>query len=207
MNTKTDAKSYQKIAREIFAPIYPVIAQNIIDETGVGGGLCIDLGAGPGNLGIELARLVSDLSVVLYDMSEDMLRAAERNIDENRLSDRVTTRLGKAEELPFPDNTADLIVSRGSIFFWEDQAKGIREAYRVLKPKGAAYIGGGFGSAELFNIIKPKMLELDPDWEKSRADRTGEAGYNRLKAAMEATGIKCYEIRREQAGLWIIIKK
>ena len=48
--------------------------------------------------------------------------------------------------MPFPDDTVDLVVSRGSIFFWDDPAKGLSEVARVLRPGGKAYIGGGAGS-------------------------------------------------------------
>jgi len=49
--------------------------------------------------------------------------------------------------MPFPDNSVDLVVSHGSIFFWDDQVKGLQEVYRVLRPGGKAMIGGGVGSA------------------------------------------------------------
>jgi len=48
--------------------------------------------------------------------------------------------------MPFPDNSVDLVVSHGSIFFWDDQVKGLQEIYRVLRPGGRAMIGGGAGS-------------------------------------------------------------
>jgi SAM-dependent methyltransferase len=44
------------------------------------------------------------------------------------------------------DASVDLVVSRGSVFFWDDPAQGIREAHRVLRPGGWAMIGGGLGS-------------------------------------------------------------
>jgi ubiquinone/menaquinone biosynthesis C-methylase UbiE len=52
-----------------------------------------------------------------------------------------------AEDMPFPSNSVDLVVSRGSIFFWTDPSKGLQEVYRVLRPGGKAYIGGGHGSS------------------------------------------------------------
>jgi ubiquinone/menaquinone biosynthesis C-methylase UbiE len=57
----------------------------------------------------------------------------------------VVAVVGKAENLPLPDRSVDLVVSRGSIFFWDDPAKGIAEVYRVLRPGGEAMIGGGRG--------------------------------------------------------------
>jgi ubiquinone/menaquinone biosynthesis C-methylase UbiE len=63
------------------------------------------------------------------------------------LGARVVTLVGQAEAMPLPDACVDLAVSRGSIFFWDDPARGISEAHRVLRPGGQAMIGGGLGSA------------------------------------------------------------
>ncbi len=203
----TDAKSFDKIAKNIFAPIYPVIADNIIKETGITSGICLELGSGPGYLGLELAKLVPDFELILFDQSEDMLRIAEANSDSMLLADRVKTQQGNAEELPYDDNSIDLVVSRGSIFFWEDQIMALNEAYRVLTPGGCAYIGGGFGNEELLAQITQKMLEQNPEWENDRKCRVGEEGYNHFIHLMKKTKIHDYEISRKQAGLWIIFKK
>jgi ubiquinone/menaquinone biosynthesis C-methylase UbiE len=47
--------------------------------------------------------------------------------------------------LPFADDFADLIISRGFLWFWKDRGKGLREIYRVLKQRGIAPAGGGMG--------------------------------------------------------------
>lgn len=202
-----NAKEFNKIAKNIFAPIYPVIAENIIRETEITRGLCLELGSGPGNLGLELAKLAPDFELILFDQSADMLKIAEANSAELSLANRVKTRQGNVEELPFDDNSIDLIVSRGSIFFWEDQLMGVNEAYRVLKPGGCAYIGGGFGNEELLAQITEKMREQNPEWENDRKKRVGEQGFAHFTELMKNSEVNDYEISRKQAGLWIIFKK
>ncbi|KNZ40307.1 class I SAM-dependent methyltransferase [Acetobacterium bakii] len=202
-----NVKSFENVVNNIFAPIYPVIAENIIKETGITSGVCIDVGTGFGNLGLELAKLAPDIQAVLFDLSDEMLNEAQINCTRMRLADRVRIQQGNVEQLPFDDNMADLIISRGSIFFWEDQVKGINEIYRVLKPGGCAYIGGGFGNQELFLQVSEKMKEHDPEWQNDRKNRTGEKGYNHFENMMKQTDISHYEVSRKQAGLWIIFKK
>ncbi|KAG8481087.1 hypothetical protein CXB51_025835 [Gossypium anomalum] len=49
---------------------------------------------------------------------------------------------GDAEDLPFPTDFADRYVSAGSIEYWPDPQRGIKEAYRVLKIGGKACLIG-----------------------------------------------------------------
>jgi len=202
-----NVKSFEHVVNNIFAPIYPVIAENIINETGITRGVCIDVGTGFGNLGLELAKLAPDIETILFDLSDEMLKEAQQNCVRMMLSDRVRIQQGNVEQLPFEDNMADLIISRGSIFFWDDQVKGVNEIYRVLKPEGYAYIGGGFGNQELLLQVSEKMEEHDPEWKNDRKKRAGEKGYVHFENMMKQTDVSHYEVSRKQAGLWIIFKK
>lgn len=53
---KTDPASFEIIARTIFAPVYPVIASQIIEATGITSGFCLDIGCGGGHLGMAVAK-------------------------------------------------------------------------------------------------------------------------------------------------------
>ncbi len=77
--------------------------------------------------------------------------------DEAGLTGRVRGVEGDAQNLPFRSNFADLVVSRGSVFFWPDQLAGVMEAYRILKPGGVAFLGGGF-SRILAPAIRDKLV-------------------------------------------------
>ena len=52
----------------------------------------------------------------------------------------VDTRLGYAEDLPVPDQTADLVISNGMINLTPDKANVMKQVWRVLKPGGRFYI-------------------------------------------------------------------
>ena len=49
---------------------------------------------------------------------------------------------GDAEDLPLPTDGFDRYVSAGSIEYWPDPQRGIREAYRVTKAGGLACLIG-----------------------------------------------------------------
>jgi ubiquinone/menaquinone biosynthesis C-methylase UbiE len=87
----------------------------------------------------------SGSTIVLVDPDAEALSQGLRRAQSEGLGHRVVAVVGKAESMPFPDGSVDLVVSRGSIFFWDDQGKGVQEAYRVLRPGGEAMLGGGRG--------------------------------------------------------------
>ena len=124
---------------------YAAVADDILDHVGDRGGIWLDVGSGPGGLGLALARRHEGFTLLL-DPNRDSLRKALDAAGERALSARVAAVIGTAEEPPLLDESVDVIVSRGSFFFWRDRAEGLRRLYRLLRPAGMAVIGGGLGS-------------------------------------------------------------
>jgi ubiquinone/menaquinone biosynthesis C-methylase UbiE len=95
----------------------------------------LDLGGGPGRMAVPLAV---DCRVTLCDISEDMLRIAERTaaaagIPEGRLTLR---RLDAAEPLPFATASFDRAVCIDVLVHLPDPVATLRELRRVLRPEG-----------------------------------------------------------------------
>ncbi len=201
-----NAAEFDRMAREVFAPVYPVLAEQIIGRIGISKGVCLDIGCGGGYLGLALAR-ISELETILFDESQDMLNLAQGYIGEGRLQSRVRTLRGDVHEIPLPDKSVNLVVSRGSMFFWENRVQAFREIYRILAGGGATMIGGGFGNAELLREIEVKMLKEDPEWKETRQQRIGKSKVEEYRQELEQAGISSFEITRDEAGLWIIISK
>ncbi len=194
------------IAKGPFAPIYPVIARQILDTCGIARGTCIDLGCGPGHLALALAA-ESDLSIDALDASPDMLAIAEQNILDAGFAARVRPVQGDVHDLAYADGSVDLIVSRGSLFFWEDRKRAFAEIYRVLRPGGRTFVGGGFGTPALKAAITEKMRTIDPEWEAKAAGRLGRENTDAIRRDLEAAGISDCEILRDEAGFWIDMRK
>ncbi len=151
---------------------YPYNVKDILKYCEPEKGFWVDLGAGKGQLTIPLVE-ATDNPVIMVDPNADSLAQGLELAREKRLAHRLSAVVGVAEKLPFPDNSVDLLVSRGSIFFWSDQAKGLQEVYRVLRPGGKAMIGGGAGSGypkeavdELIRIRKERLHGDDAEkWQ------------------------------------------
>ncbi len=207
---KIDAQSFDNLARTVFAPVYPVIARRIVETIGITQGTCLDIGCGGGYLGAALARL-TDLFVHFFDQSEEMLKLAKRTITKNGWEGRADILQGDVSCIGLPDGSVDLVVSRGSVFFWEDCAKAFREIYRILAPGGMAYIGGGFGSATLREQITQEMERRDGGSEKFRnrvANNLSSLSRSRFEAALKQAGITTYfVVDNNNEGLWLIIMK
>ena len=199
------ARKFNEIAMEIFAPIYPILAEQIIDECRITRGICIDMGSGPALLALELAKRVN-LIIYALDISEETLKMARENARKACLNGKVVLICGDVHAMFFKDGFADLIISRGSLPFWRDKVQAFREIYRVLKIGGTAFIGGGFGrDVEVRSRIKETMLkqckEMPNQFKKARLT----AEY--LQCILEKAQIPKFKIISDESGLWIKIVK
>lgn len=199
------AIKFNETATEIFAPIYPILAEQIIDECCITRGICIDVGSGPALLALKLAKRVN-LIICALDISEEMLKMARENARKASLNGKVVPICSDIHAMPFKDRSADLIISRGSLPFWRDKVQAFREIYRVLKVGGTTFIGGGFGrDMEVRSKIKETMLkrykETPNEFKKARLT----AEY--LQCILEKAQIPKFKIISDESGLWIKIAK
>ena len=99
----------------------------------------LDLACGTGAVARQVAPLVgSNGTVTGVDLSPHMLevaRAASR-----RESLAVEWREARAEDLPFPDDTFDLVLCQFALMFFKDRTTALREVRRVLKPRGRLFL-------------------------------------------------------------------
>jgi ubiquinone/menaquinone biosynthesis C-methylase UbiE len=200
------AKEYTEIANRIFAPIYPVIAQQIMDRCRISEGVCIDMGTGPANLAIALTK-ITELKTYAMDFSWHIFQMARENIKAEGLDGRVIPVVGDVHRMPFQGNTASLIVSRGSMRFWRNKPAAFKEIHRVLRPGGKGYVGGGLGSSKLGKQIGAEMIKRNARWEKDpkKKYRTRDIGY--FQKILREAGFDHYEIIMDDSGFWIYIKK
>jgi len=101
----------------------------------------VDVGSGAGIDSLIAARMVGPTGYVVgVDMTPAMLEKARASAAERGL-DHLEFCLGFAEELPVPDEWADIVISNGVLNLFPDKTAGLREMARVLKPGGRLQIG------------------------------------------------------------------
>ncbi|KAL6883273.1 hypothetical protein ACP4OV_010687 [Aristida adscensionis] len=98
----------------------------------------IDVGGGTGFTTTGIVNHVDPKNITLLDQSPHQLEKAKRK----EALRGVTIMEGDAEDLPFLAGTFDRYVSAGSIEYWPDPQRGIKEAYRVLRSGGVACVIG-----------------------------------------------------------------
>ncbi|MGC9318478.1 MAG: class I SAM-dependent methyltransferase [Armatimonadota bacterium] len=197
---------FYKTVTTSFAPIYPALAQQIVDDFGITEGICVDVGGGSGALSFALAKQ-TDMTFYVLDIDPWAVRLCNYLAMQKNIMDRVRAVQGDAQDMPFRDDYADLVVSRGSIFFWPDQLAGVTECYRILKPGGVAYVGGGFS-----RILDPAIREPLARAKQQSLVEHREGGWRPMEQDLveraKAAGIEDIHMEAEPiAGWWLVIRK
>lgn len=96
-----------------------------------------DLGCGAGWLSRVLAKSAPQGRVMGMDISDEMVRRARQKGIE---FDNLVFIVGAAEEIPWESNFFSKVISVESSYYWPDPAKALREAFRVLREGGSAWI-------------------------------------------------------------------
>lgn len=144
----------------------------------------LDLGTGTGTVARGLARL--GLQTVGLDISGELLARA-RELDA-RAAVEVEYREGRAESVPLPDASLDLVTA-GQCWHWFDGPAAMKECLRLLKPGGLlliahwSYLPAPGGPAQATEKL---VLKLNPRWPLAGQDGRHEE----WRAPMEAAGLR-----------------
>ena len=92
----------------------------------------LEIACGTGRVTKHLATSVKHDTITATDLNQDMIEIAKGIVK----NEKIRWQQADALELPFDDNSFDLVVIQFGVMFFPDRQKGINEAYRVLKPGG-----------------------------------------------------------------------
>jgi ubiquinone/menaquinone biosynthesis C-methylase UbiE len=116
----------------------------------------LDIGCGPGILTTALSPLVDE--VVGLDLTPEMIKQARKRTEDLSLSN-VIFKVGRAEQLPFPDSHFDVVVTRLMLHHLVSPGEAVKEIARVLRSDGIAVVADIITSdveeeAELHNALE-----------------------------------------------------
>jgi ubiquinone/menaquinone biosynthesis C-methylase UbiE len=107
-----------------------------------GRGRALDIGTGPGQIVVKLARHLTRWKFVGVDRSSHMIAEAVANLAAGgrELAGRVEFQVADANALPFPDATFDLVVCNSVLHHMAEPGRLLAEIARLVKPRGAVLL-------------------------------------------------------------------
>lgn len=117
----------------------PTATENLIRQ----GDTVVDLGSGAGNDAFIASKLVGEKGKVIgIDFTPDMIAKANANTAKLHITN-IEFIEGEIENIPLPENSADVVISNCVMNLVEDKAKAYNEVFRILKN------GGKFGISDI----------------------------------------------------------
>jgi len=135
LNRWTDSAAYWEKHRETIRRMFAPVSEALIEDAEVAAGSSVlDVGTGSGEPALRVAEVVGTSGeVVGADPVAEMIDAATSAAA--RLSlENARFEVASVDNLPFPDDRFDAVVSRFGVMFFPSPLGGVREMLRVLKP-------------------------------------------------------------------------
>jgi ubiquinone/menaquinone biosynthesis C-methylase UbiE len=112
----------------------------------------LDVGCGTGRLLRAASTYWPQARLIGVDPADGMIEVARQ------LTPAATFLSGTSEALPLPDNSVNLVLSTLSFHHWHDQAAGVREIARVLRPNGYFFLADIPGPAWIAKVMTHERI-------------------------------------------------
>ena len=172
-----DLAAYSRAARKFIGGEYRKLNAFVMAELRLNPrGRILEIGPGPGWIGIWLAKQLPGSEIVGFELSPDMIRIAEQNRADEGV-ENVRFVQGDAADLSrFEAASFDAVVSNGSLHHWLDPVVVFDEVARVLKlwvlygNQGQAYTSPCTQLSPPWRWADRSRLQLRPIAEVGYAD-------------------------------------
>jgi ubiquinone/menaquinone biosynthesis C-methylase UbiE len=130
--------SYDGYMRKMTLGREQILRQRTIDLAQIEPGNCVlEVGCGTGSLTIAAKKKVGSAGkAVGIDVIPGMVEYSRKKAE--LANEEVTFQLGSINQIPFDDNTFDVVMGSFMIFHMSEKTRleGVKDIYRVLKPNG-----------------------------------------------------------------------
>jgi ubiquinone/menaquinone biosynthesis C-methylase UbiE len=137
----------------------------------------LDCGCGPGTVTLGFAQIVAPGSAVGTDIEPSQMVLATKTAAERSVAN-VRFEAANIYELPFEDSSFDAVFMSALIGNLREPTRGLREAYRVLKPGGVIGVKEFDHGGDIVYPNEPAMAKYDELYQRLRAENghNGESG-------------------------------
>ncbi len=143
MDTAEEALDYDTMDHSfvngLFADQFAQLLQNSTDRPA---GRCrvLDVGTGTAQIPIEIVRRRPDVDIVAVDLSREMLKLGQINLERAGVTAAIRLELVDAKQLPYASASYDAVISNSIIHHIPEPLHSLREMVRVLRPGGALFV-------------------------------------------------------------------
>ena len=127
-------------AKADFSSSNQLFVDGLIDEFPQRLRTAVDIGCGPGDVMIRLARARPDLHITAIDASAPMITLARDAVMKNGLSDRIELILGYVPSVALKAHSFDAVLSKDLLHHVPDPSVLWREVARLARPGAVVYV-------------------------------------------------------------------
>ena len=184
------------------------IETNLILKEGISSGLALEIGSGPGYLGLEWLKKTEGTRLQGLEISDDMIVLAKKNAAEYGLYGRVKYYQGDAQKMPFEDKYFDAVFTNGSLHEWAHPENIFNEIARVTKPSGR-YIISDLRRDMILPINWFLWLTVKPKGMRPGLITSINASYTltEIKALLTRTWLQDWQVNRNPLGIVVTGQK
>lgn len=132
---------------------------SVLDHSNLQNGeVIVDLGSGRGTDIIKATKYIGKSGKAIgIDLTSEMIEIAKKNAEKLNIKNAEFIQ-GNFEEIPLPDQIADVVISNCAINHAKDKEKIYKEIFRILKNGGRFIISDIIAEKEL-----PEEVKNDPE--------------------------------------------
>ena len=112
----------------------------LLRSNGFKGGRVLDVGCGFAAIPVEIAREFPNTEIIGVDLGEPILELGKKLVNQEGLQQQIRLEKADAQNLPFEDDSFDLVISTFLFHIVEDPTSMLNEIERVTKPEGKIMI-------------------------------------------------------------------
>jgi hypothetical protein len=192
-----------KEINHLWEPVFPHLASHIGEMYGRRDGAVLDVGPFAGTV-FELRKKGVGDSFRIASFPEDMTAVFGQEVLARGLGDRVDVVGTDPSLTAVNDDSVDLLVFRGALFFPSLFHTDLSVMYRVLRKGGVGFVGGGFGKYTPDSIIAAigaESRDLNLRLGKIGTDAEG------IWRTVRGSAVESHMEVISEGGLWVIIRK
>jgi ubiquinone/menaquinone biosynthesis C-methylase UbiE len=187
----------------LWEPVYPYLAQQIHELYGRQNGNILEIGPFCGMI-FTLQRKKIGRSFLIATFPPGVGNFLEQKAKKRKVEEKIKIIETDSSLKGLKENKIDLAIFRGAFFFPSLFKVSLSAIYRILRPKGIAFVGGGFGKYTPKTVIQSigkRSRDLNLQIGKI------EVNEDQVKQMIKESILEGKAEIISEGGLWVLMRK